>query len=105
MVEPPAQAGTVPAVSPAQQSLETQHAQHVPFSAAIRPAAAAVEIEQAGLVKDRIASHRAWGLSVTDIASAEWCQQQVAFKLTTSIPKARFCCCGAAGRPVKTQTM
>lgn len=47
------------------------------------------DIEDFGLKKNRLARHRPGGLMVTDIAAAEWCQQQVAFSLSARLPKVR----------------
>ena len=44
-----------------------RHVQRTPVSAPVRAELALLDIEEAGLVKDRIASNRFWGLSVTDI--------------------------------------
>lgn len=92
----------------ATQSQHAQHARHVKApptelsegvqakrqllgSAAVmgRPQLQITDIEEAGLVIDRISANRSRGLAVTDITSAEWCQQQVAYNLTSTIPKVR----------------
>lgn len=46
-----------------------------------------VELEDVGFLSNRIAKFRKLGLKVTDISSSEWCQQQVAFSLSASLPK------------------
>ncbi|KAK9803641.1 hypothetical protein WJX72_007810 [[Myrmecia] bisecta] len=40
-----------------------------------------------GLAFNRKSAYRAGGLSVTDLTAAEWCQQQLAFKLSMKWPK------------------
>lgn len=45
------------------------------------------DVEDFGLKVNRRAKHRPRGLRVTDITSAEWCQQQVAFTLSARLPK------------------
>jgi hypothetical protein len=45
------------------------------------------DLEDIGLVCNRLLSHRRTGLKVTDISSSEWCQQQVAFTLSAKLPK------------------
>ena len=47
------------------------------------------DLEDAGLVLDRASLFRPRGLAVTDVSSAEWCQQQVAYKLTVQLPDVR----------------
>ena len=49
------------------------------------------DLEDAGLVLDRASLFRPRGLAVTDVSSAEWCQQQVAYKLTVQLPDVRSC--------------
>lgn len=45
------------------------------------------DVEDFGVKLNRRAKHRPRGLRVTDITSAEWCQQQVAFTLSARLPK------------------
>lgn len=45
------------------------------------------DLEDIGLVCNRLLRHRRTGLKVTDISSSEWCQQQVAFSLSAKLPK------------------
>jgi hypothetical protein len=49
------------------------------------------DLEDIGLVRNRLLSHRRTGLKVTDISSSEWCQQQVAFSLSARLPKVALC--------------
>lgn len=44
------------------------------------------DLEDIGLCLDRSTMFRPRGLRVTDLADSEWCQQQVAFKLTCRMP-------------------
>ena len=48
------------------------------------------DLEDFGLKVNSRAKHRPKGLRVTDITSAEWCQQQVAFTLSARLPKVRY---------------
>lgn len=84
--------GDAVTLSAAPAAHSAQHVQHAHGSAHwhAQPELGPADIEEAGLVKDRIAAKRFGALSVTDIASAEWCQQQVAYNLTSTIPKARL---------------
>ncbi len=45
------------------------------------------DLEDFGAKVNRRAKYRPGGLRVTDITSAEWCQQQVAFTLSACLPK------------------
>ncbi|DBA95793.1 TPA: hypothetical protein ACH3X1_001343 [Trebouxia sp. C0004] len=45
------------------------------------------DLEDFGAKVNRRAKYRPGGLRVTDITSAEWCQQQVAFTLSAHLPK------------------
>ena len=45
------------------------------------------DLEDFGVKANRRAKYRPGGLRVTDITSAEWCQQQVAFTLSARLPK------------------
>ncbi|KAL0022119.1 hypothetical protein WJX79_000406 [Trebouxia sp. C0005] len=45
------------------------------------------DLEDFGVKVNRRAKHRPGGLRVTDITSAEWCQQQVAFTLSARLPQ------------------
>lgn len=45
------------------------------------------DLEDFGVKVNRRAKHRPRGLRVTDLTSAEWCQQQVAFTLSARLPK------------------
>jgi hypothetical protein len=45
------------------------------------------DLEDFGAKVNRRAKYRPGGLRVTDITSAEWCQQQVAFTLSARLPK------------------
>lgn len=46
-------------------------------------------LEDVGLVVDRIAMFKTYGLNVTDLSSSDWCQQQVAFDLDSGCKKVR----------------
>lgn len=50
-------------------------------------AASLPDLEDFGVKVNRRAKYRPGGLRVTDITSAEWCQQQVAFTLSARLPK------------------
>lgn len=45
------------------------------------------EIEDFGLKLNRLVRHRPRGLSVTDLAQSEWCQQQVAYAFSDKSQK------------------
>ena len=51
------------------------------------------DVEDFGIKLNRRAKHRPRGLRVTDITSAEWCQQLVAFTLSARLPKVRSLRC------------